>query len=115
MIDFAHLVWNSYKNQKPVDEDIYLFLIRDRHTNEVFMQMIAYYQGEEDPFYITLFKNTNDDYEVIGWVDPKKIAFDCAPEKYHTCNGKECVFSNDCSTCHLTTKLEDAKWADWFL
>lgn len=113
MIDFVHLNWISYKKEQPKNDDIYLFLVKEKKTGKVFVQSIAYMA---DKVLSTVFGGTDDHFELIAWADAEMITFDCDPEKLHKCNNKdkECTFSNDCSTCTLTTNIEDAKWISWF-
>ena len=111
MIDFVHLNWISYKKEQPKNDDIYLFLVKEKKTGKVFVQSIAYMA---DNLLSTVFGGTNDYFEIIAWADAEMVTFDCNPERLHTCNDKECRASNDCSTCTLTTNIEDAKWISWF-
>lgn len=111
MIDFVHLNWVSYKKEKPKKDDIYVFLVKEKKRNKIFVQSIAYFDGS---ILSTVFDGTDPKLEIIAWADPNNIAFDCDPEHYHECGKKDCNISNDCSTCHKTVKLEHAKWADWF-
>lgn len=114
MIDFVHLNWFSFKKEKPMKDEIYLFLVKDKTRNKTFVQSIAYLDGS---ILSAIFNGTDPRFEIIAWADPNGIAFDCDPEHYHECGKKNCDicdFSNDCSTCHKTVKLEHAKWLDWF-
>ena len=118
MIDFVHLNWKSFKTHPPKKWGPYLCLV---FTHDVvpegraevltlFMEEFdgkIYIEDEDEQIYPPEI--------VIAWTDITQFSFDCNPEKLHTCNNKECAFSKDCSICTLTTKLEDAKWADWFL
>lgn len=111
MIDFVHLNWISYKKERPKDNDIYLFLMKAKETGDVFIQSILYFDGS---IRSSVFKEKDERFEIIAWADAEMVTFDCNPERLHTCNDKECRASNDCSTCTLTTNIEDAKWISWF-
>lgn len=108
MIDFVHLNWVSYKKEQPKTDGIYLYLLRERKTGLPVVMSIGYFdKALIDAMYL-------ETYEIIAWADQENITFDCDPEKLHTCKNKECTFSKDCSTCTLTTNIEDAKWISWF-
>lgn len=108
MIDFVHLNWVSYKKEKPKTDGIYIYLLRDRKTGKPFVMSIGYF--DEALMGAVYWEK----FEIIAWADQENITFDCNPERLHTCKDKECRASNDCSTCTLTTNIEDAKWISWF-
>ena len=108
MIDFVHLNWISYKKEKPKTDGIYIYLLRDRKTGKSFVMSIGYF--DEALMGAVYWEK----FEIIAWADAEMVTFDCNPERLHTCNDKECRASNDCSTCTLTTNIEDAKWISWF-
>lgn len=124
MIDFVHLDWKPFKKDPPKQTGRYLCLVYvhdvvpEGKAEIIELNIEKWVACDDYPEECYIYDDLERKYfreSVIAWTDLNSFSFDCNPEKLHRCSTKECVFSNDCSTCHLTTKLEDAKWGDWFL